>query len=734
MKTIFLKEHKGTRVWGAQKRMKLRVSVSLCLLVALVLFPLLPAYADEGMWMLGNLDKATRRTLKEMGLELSPKELYHPRKASLKDAVVSFGGFCSGVVVSADGLVLTNHHCGFSSVQQHSTVGHNYLQDGFVARNREEELPCPDLYVRFLVEQKDVTRRVLSALRPDMDEASRASAADSVMRVIGAEVSGRDSTLIGVVDAYYAGDEYWLSVYRDYDDVRLVFAPPSSVGKFGWDEDNWMWPRHTGDFCVFRIYADGANRPADYSPENVPYHPAYVAPISLAGYQEGDFCMTLGYPGETERYLSSFGIEERMNNTNQARIDIRGVKQAIWKQAMDRNDTIRIKYASKYDESSNYWKNGIGMNRAIRRLHVLEDKQNRERDLLTWIRATPAERAKGLQLLTDLELAYKSRRAADHAQAYLLESFLNGPELVQLAISILNFDFEGERETVIRGLEAIVEQYADLDLEVDKDVFTALLEECEKHVEADFLPTVYDTIRTKYGGSSRAYVDSLYARSKLTTPYGLQRFLENDTTYHIYNDPAIVLGIDLITELFELNLQMQQASVNIERGERLLNAALRRKDAKRSHYADANSTMRLSFGTVRGYEPFDGARYYYRTTVQGVLEKARLHKGERDYALQPELVRLLEGKDFGGYADEKGEMNVCFISDNDITGGNSGSAMFNARGELLGLAFDGNWEAMSSDFRYEPRLQRCIGVDIRYVLFIIEKYGKAGHLIEELLK
>lgn len=702
------------------------------LLLILCLFSFLPAGADEGMWMPGHLDKTIRRTLKDMGMEISPNELYHSRKPSLKDAVVSFGGFCSGVVVSSDGLVLTNHHCGFGSVQEHSTVEHDYLRDGFVARSRDEELPCPDLYVRFLVEQKNVTKRVLSALRPDMDEAERVSATDSVRMVIGAEVAEHDSTLVGVVDTYYAGSEYWLSVYRDYDDVRLVFAPPSSVGKFGWDDDNWMWPRHTGDFCVFRIYAGQGNLPAVYSLNNVPYHPAYVAPVSLAGYREGDFCMTLGYPGETERYLSSFGIEERMNNTNRARIDIRGVKQAIWKRAMNRSDTVRIQYASKYDESSNYWKNSIGMNQAIQRLHVLDKKRNMERSLQDWIRSTPDERKELLHLLTDLELAYKSRRAADHAQAYLLETFLNGPELVQLAISILNFDFEGERETVMRGLKAIVEQYANLNLEVDKEVFIALLEECRKHVEPDFLPSLYDTIKTKYGNNGQMYVDSLYACSRLTTPRGLQCFLENDTTYQIYNDPAIVLGIDIITELFGLNLHMQQASIDIERGERLLNAALRRMDVSHSYYPDANATMRLSFGTVRGYEPFDGVRYDFCTTTGGVLEKARLHGGERDYALQPELVRLLESKDFGCYADEKGEMHVCFISDNDITGGNSGSAMFNGKGELLGLAFDGNWEAMSSDFRYEPRLQRCIGVDIRYILFIMEKYGKARHLIDEM--
>lgn len=289
----------------------------------------LSGQADEGMWMPGNLNKQTRRTMKELGLQLSADKLYHPRHASLKDAVVSFGGFCSGVVVSEDGLVFTNHHCGFDAVQQHSTVEHDYLRNGFVARSRAEELPNPELYVRFLLRQEDVTRRVLSAVTPDMDESARTAAVDFMRLVIGGEASRKDSTLVGVVDAYYGGNEFWLSVYRDYNDVRLVYAPPSSVGKFGWDTDNWMWPRHTGDFSVFRIYADKDNRPADYSPDNVPYHPAYVAPISLEGYREGSFCMTMGYPGSTERYLSSFGIEERMHHANQAQIDVRGVKQAI---------------------------------------------------------------------------------------------------------------------------------------------------------------------------------------------------------------------------------------------------------------------------------------------------------------------------------------------------------------------------------------------------------------------
>lgn len=688
--------------------------------------------ADEGMWMLGNLNKQTRHLMKDLGLQMPADKLYNPRRPSLKDAVVSFGGFCSGVVVSEDGLVFTNHHCGFSSIQQHSTVEHDYLKDGFVARTRSEELPNPELYVRFLLRTDDVTKRVLGAVIPDMNEEQRTAAVDSMMMVIGEEVSRRDSTLVGIVDAYYGGNEFWLSTYRDFNDVRLVYAPPSSIGKFGWDTDNWEWPRHTGDFSVFRIYADTHNRPADYSPDNVPYRPPYVAPISLAGYREGSFCMTLGYPGSTERYLSSFGIEEMMNNANRARIDVRGVKQAIWKREMDRRDSIRIKYASKYDESSNYWKNSFGVNQAIRKLHVLDKKRALEQELRRWIQQTPAERKELLRLLTDLELNYKQRRQANHAQAYFVESFLNGPELIQLALTILNFDFEGEQKTVVANLKAIVEKYANLDIDIDKEVFAAMLREYHTRVDSIYLPEVYHTIATRYGGNERTYVDSLYARTELATPRGLKRFLEQDSTYHIYDDPAISLGIDLLTKLFEMNIEMQQPSAGIARGERLLNDAVRRMYAGRNFYPDANSTMRLSFGTVCGYTPFDGAEYDYYTTTRGILEKVRAHVGDVDFEVQPEILSLLSSGDFGRYADEKGEMSVCFISNNDITGGNSGSAMFNARGELLGLAFDGNWEAMSSDILYEPKTQRTIGVDVRYMLFVMEKYGKAEHLIREL--
>lgn len=691
-------------------------------------------YADEGMWMIGNLNKnkQAKQAMKELGLRIPDHKLYNPKKPALADAVVSFGGFCSGIVVSEDGLVFTNHHCGFSRIQQHSTVEHNYLRDGFVARSLEEELPNPELFVRFLLRTEDVTERVLGVTKPSMKENERRIAVDSIMHAIGMEVSDADSTLVGIVDAYYGGNEFWLSVYRDYTDIRLVFAPPSSVGKFGWDTDNWEWPRHTGDFSVFRIYADKQNEPADYSPQNVPYRPKYVAPISLNGYKEGSFCMTLGFPGSTERYLSSYGIEEMMNGVNQAMIDVRGVKQVIWKREMDRNPDVRIKYASKYDESSNYWKNSIGTNKAIRQLKVLEKKREAESTLREWIQSRPEERENLLRLFSSLELNYKSRRETNRAMAYFGESFMNAPELVQLSLEVLNFDFEDEEKRVLSRLKKLLNKYENLDLSIDKEVFAAMLKEYQSKVDAKYLPATYAKIDTVYHGNAQAYVDSLYANSLLTSPVGLKRFLERDSTYNLFEDPAVSLCLDLIVKYYEMNQEMSDASAEIERSERLFNAAMRRMYADRNFYPDANSTMRLSFGTVRGYSPFDGVQYDYYTTVKGIPEKVREHAGDSDFTVQPEILSLFSSANYGRYANKDGDMNVCFISNNDITGGNSGSAMFNGKGELLGLAFDGNWEAMSSDVVFEPDLQRCIGVDIRYVLFIIDKYGKASNIMEKL--
>lgn len=701
--------------------------------VASLLLCVVSGYADEGMWLLGRLNKnkQVKQIVKEMGLKTPVKKIYNPGGQSLSNAIVSFGGFCSGVVVSADGLVFTNHHCGFSSIQQHSTVAHDYLKEGFVAQTLSEELPNPELYVRFLVRTEDVTKRVLKGVSPTMKESERRQVIDSIASLIAHEVSVKDSTLVGMVDTYYAGNEYWLSVYRDYTDVRLVFAPPSSVGKFGWDTDNWVWPRHTGDFSVFRIYADKDNKPADYSPQNVPYHPAYVAPVSLDGYQKGGFCMTLGYPGSTERFLSSYGIEEKVTGLNQAMIDVRGVKQAIWKRSMAQSEELRIKYAAKYDESSNYWKNSIGENEAITKLKVLDKKRASEEALRSWIQSRPEERDQ-LHLLSSLALDYGSRKEVNRALSYFGEAFMNGPELIQLALEILNFDFGAEQELVVVRLKKLIKKYEDLDLGLDKEVFKAMLTTYRSKVSPAYLPAMYQQIDTLYQGHVEAYVDSLYAQSSMTSLSGIKRFLERDSTYHLMDDPAIALSIDLVVKFYELNQRISTQTEQIERNERLFNAAMRRMYGDYSFYPDANATMRFSFGTIGGYSPFDGASYSHYTTVKGIFEKVKAHAGDTDFAVQPEVLACLSSTDFGRYADQAGDMRVCFISNNDITGGNSGSPMFNSQGELIGLAFDGNWEAMSSDLVFEPDYQRCIGVDVRYMLFMIDKYGKASRLIEEI--
>lgn len=699
-----------------------------------LLFVFLPLYvfASEGMWLPCCLSKKTQQIMKEMGLELSPLQLYNPNGTALANAVVSFGGFCSGVVVSPDGLVFTNHHCGFDAIQQHSSLEHDYLRDGFAADSLSKELPNPDLFVSFLVRVENVTDRIKKALPPDVKEEQRNLIVDSLSTLLTQEAMAKDTLLRAEVSSYYAGNEYYLSVYKDFYDVRLVYAPPSSVGKFGGDTDNWVWPRHTGDFSVFRIYADKNNQPASYSAENVPYHPDYYAPVSLGGYKEGSFCMTMGYPGTTDRYLSSFGVEERMNTQNEAMINVRTLKQAIWKDAMEKNDAIRIKYASKYAQSANYWKNSIGMNQSIKELKVIEKKQELEKRLLEWISKKPEERSKYASILSELEVSYRHRREVARAMAYFGESFGNGPELLTAALKVLNFDYEAEEAELERNIRQLLEIYTNMDLDVDKRVFVAMLKEYKAAVGPEFLPDFYAVIDKKYKGNYQAYVDDVYNRSELRTPKGFERMAKGDSTYVLMEDPAASFSVDMLVKFFDFSHLSEEAGLNIEKNERLLNEAVRAMEEDRDFYPDANSTLRLSFGLIGGYSPKDAFEYTYYTTTKGIFDKIRQYKDDSDFEVLPTVVELLQRRDFGRYSDREEDMNVCFISDNDITGGNSGSGMFNAKGELIGLAFDGNWEAMSGDLVFEPKYQRCIGVDIRYVLFMIEKYGKAKRLIDEL--
>lgn len=702
--------------------------------ILILLLHVFAIHAHEGMWMLNNLKAPLVKQMQALGLQLNQNQLYNPYGASLKDAVVSFGGFCTGVVVSPDGLVFTNHHCGFERIQQHSSTENDYLKEGFIAKTREEELPNPGLFVSFLLRTIDVSSRVLSAVPAGASEEQREEIVDSVCTVIQNEAIQGDSSLNAVVSPYYQGNEYYLSVYRDYKDVRLVFAPPSSVGKFGGDTDNWEWPRHTGDFSIFRIYANANNEPAEFDEANVPYHPSTYAPVSLQGYQEGTFSMTVGYPGQTIRYLSSYGIEERMTGMNESMIQVRGLKQDIWRKAMDANTNIRIMYDSKYAESSNYWKNSIGMNESIAKLGILEQKHKTEKELAEWIAKDARRKEKYSGIVEKLAKAYAERSQVNKPFYFMYESFVNASDVLRNAALLLRTDFSEDNPDAVQTLSDLLDSYKDIDIDLDKEVFVAMLKFYRDTFSSEeFLPDFYSIIDNAYDGNYQAYADSVYNQSMLVSREKLVDMIQSDDMQAANEDPIIYIMIDVFVKIQELQHQVYASTLAIDENERLLNAALREMDQSQAYYSDANSTMRMSFGTVQSYTMNNGKNSGIYCGPDGLLNKAETASTNKDYELLPSIKTLMEKADFGRYRDSKSkDLQLCFLTNNDITGGNSGSPVFNGKGELIGLAFDGNWEAMSSDIAFNTQLQRCISVDIRYVLFMMDKWGDAQHLLTEL--
>lgn len=689
-------------------------------------------YADEGMWVLKELNKQNLARMAELGFTPSYDQLYSETDPCVANAVVIFGGGCTGITVSDEGLIFTNHHCGFGSIQQLSSVEHDYLKDGFVSQSKQEELPVPGLSVRYLKETVDVSDRINSQIAGIEDEFQRLSAADSIGRVICDSVGNSEFQAADVVP-FYNNNKYFLVVYDVFRDVRMVFAPPSSIGKFGGDTDNWMWPRHTGDFSVFRVYANADNKPAEYNADNKPYIPRYVAEVSMQGYQDKDYAMTIGFPGSTDRYLCSWGVQQRIENSNKPRIEVRGIKQGIWKEAMSASDAVRIKYASKYAGSSNYWKNSIGMNKGLANLNVIERKRAEETAFADWVAKDQARGAKYGEVLNLLEKGYTSTNKYREALTYLNEAFSSGAEIIRLARMVQSVDINGATpEEITVFLEDRIQPFfKDYEPSLDQKVLAAMMKIAKERVSSEFLPDIYTSIDKKYKGNYEKYAADVFKKTSLLSYDKIAEMLRNPKQYEkLRKDPAAELSLSVLVSIFQLQQLMGDAEYDIAKGERLYFAGLKEMYPEKALSSDANFTMRLSCGSIGGYRPYDAAWYNYYSTDKGILEKEDPTSDE--FWVQPEILDLVRSRDFGPYANEKGELQLCFLSNNDITGGNSGSPVFDKNARLIGLAFDGNWEAMSGDIAFEPDLQRCIGVDIRYVLFMIDKWGKCPRLIEEL--
>ena len=688
------------------------------------------ANADEGMWLLRELNKENVARMQELGFTFPVDRLYDEQKSSLKDAVVIFGGGCTGVAVSQRGLIFTNHHCGYGAIQKLSAVEHDYLKDGFAAKNKTDELYADGLTVSFLRSMVDVTDQIVPKVPLVLSEIQRELAIDSLSNELIKAYENDPFTSARVVP-YYARNKYYVVLYDLFRDVRLVVAPPSSVGKFGGDTDNWMWPRHTGDFSVFRVYAGKGNKPANYSQNNKPYKPKYVVPVSLAGVEDGDYTMTVGYPGSTQRYMSSWGIRQQMESENKPRIEVRGAKQAIWWDAMTGNDTIRIKYASKHAGSSNYWKNAMGMNEALNHLGVLREKEQLEERLDNWIQSNPKHKVKYDSTLVSLQNAYTGSDELARYTTYFLETFNNGIELIRFANTILRFDTEGTEEDKQAFIqERLIESYKNYEPELDKKVLPLLMKLYAARVPQQYHPDIYQKIDSVFGGDYEAYADWLFTNSQFTSLEKLMVLLKTADTQLLTKDPAMELALSTTDMGYELSEQMMPFYEKVLRGERELMAALMEMEPDKTFYPDANFTQRMSYGTVQGYAPRDAVWYNYYSTSKGILEKQL--PGDPEFNVQEPILDAIYSGDFGRYADKEGVMRVNFLSNNDITGGNSGSPVMNGKAELVGLAFDGNWESLSGDILFENDMQRMISVDIRYVLYMIDKIMGAPHIVKEL--
>ena len=702
------------------------------LLLTLMSLCALGAHADEGMWTLYNLPTAVYQQMQQYGFQLPMEQLYQSDHA-VKNAVINFGGYCSGVVVSPNGLVFTNHHCGFDAIRKHSTVEHDYMLNGFYAKSYEEELPNEDLFVSFMIEQKDVTDSIMPQLEgKGMSDIS--AIVDSIENAWQKRMRQQDSTLRVEVKPFYEGNKYYLTTYRDFEDVRLVFTVPKSMGKYGGETDNWMWPRQTCDYSVFRIYADPkTNGPAKYSKDNVPYHPASWAPVSLQGYKPGDFAMIMGYPGSTSRYLSSYGIQERRDAINTPRVQVREVKQKVMLSHMRASEAVRIMYESKYAHSSNYWKNSIGMNKCIDSIGLIQQKQQFEARIRQWMDTATVVKGTNLSRLNfdTLQSLYQKRMMLTRIRTLFRETFFSFDDEVTTRAWRSNWGkkVEGPADKPKKQYIVFDDNSKEWDQATDCELLTTLIRNYRQQVtDKKYLPAFYQTIDEKFHGDYTAYVNALYEKSILMKSG--KRLYFNKKSYK--KDLGVQYGLDIQETMHEINSAIVPLREAIQQQEQFLCAAVLRMEQDMPNYSDANFTMRMTYGQVGEYS-LSGRPSGYYTTARSLWEKMQEADKNVEYFAEPVMHELMAEKNFGKYADPlTGTLQLCFLSNNDITGGNSGSPIFNGKGELLGLAFDGNWDSLASDIFFDRQLARTINVDVRYMLYLMDRWGHADRLLKEI--
>jgi len=693
--------------------------------------------ADEGMWLPALIEKLNISQMKKEGCSLNAEDIYSINHSSLKDAVVALDhGSCTAELVSDEGLLLTNHHCGFDEIQEHSTVEHDYLKDGFWAKTKAEELPNSGKSASFLISFEDVSEKILPELNDQMTSDERNKKVREISSKIEKEAAG-DSHYDARVQGLYNDNKYYLFVYETFKDIRLVGAPPQSMGKFGGDTDNWMWPRHTADFSMFRIYCGKDGKPAAYSADNVPYKPKHHLPISLKGYQKDDFAMVLGYPGTTNRYKTSFGIEYTMNVTNPSRIKVRSEKLRIMQDFMSTSRKARIMYSSKYAASANYYKYSIGQNEGLKKLNVLEKKRQLEKQFTEWVNADEQRKAKYGQALELIAGAYTNTED-DKASEYMMESMVRGPEMFYFAYrthplyDALKADKNSEKvslasERVKGGLD---EFFKDYDSGTDQKIAAALFRIYAENVAPQYHPPFFKLVKAKYGNDFDKYTKELYAKSIFGSQERLVKFFEAPKAKVLEKDQLFQVSLEIFRMMALIADETAKTKEALNKGNHLFVGGLMEMEAGKILYPDANSSMRLTYGTVGDYIPRDGVQYSYFTTLKGYIEKEI--PGDDEFDVPAKLKELYAAKDYGRYADADGNLRTCFTTNNDITGGNSGSPVINGKGELIGIAFDGNWEAMSGDIAFENDIQKCINVDIRFVLWTIDKMGGAQNLIDEM--